>query len=133
MSGSQQNAAANTFSKRYALCNALGILTGDEDTDAPLVPQTANPKPNSAPSDNGREKELAQAMGDQADGGCSPDQRRTIIALFQSQGMAGQGAIIVEIEKLLGLQINSTKELTEVQASQLIEALKKNRMKEVNQ
>lgn len=30
----QQFGTANTYAKRYAFCNAFGILTGDEDTDA---------------------------------------------------------------------------------------------------
>ncbi len=34
MSAQQQYGAASTFSKRYAFCNAFGILTGDEDKDA---------------------------------------------------------------------------------------------------
>ncbi len=34
MSQTQVEAAALTFAKRYAFCNAFGILTGDEDTDA---------------------------------------------------------------------------------------------------
>src|SRR3954470_6411938 len=34
MSQTQVVAAALTFAKRYAFCNAFGILTGDEDTDA---------------------------------------------------------------------------------------------------
>lgn len=34
MSDTQVTAAAQTFAKRYAFCNAFGILTGDEDTDA---------------------------------------------------------------------------------------------------
>lgn len=34
MSSPQRFAAALTFAKRYAFCNALGILTGDEDNDA---------------------------------------------------------------------------------------------------
>ncbi len=33
MSHSQVTAAASTFAKRYAFCNAFGILTGDEDND----------------------------------------------------------------------------------------------------
>lgn len=33
-SSAQDTATANTFAKRYAFCNALGIMTGDEDTDA---------------------------------------------------------------------------------------------------
>lgn len=34
MSDQQKWAAASTYGKRYAFCNALGILTGDEDNDA---------------------------------------------------------------------------------------------------
>lgn len=34
MSATQVVAAAITYAKRYAFCNAFGILTGDEDTDA---------------------------------------------------------------------------------------------------
>ena len=34
MSDVQKYGARMTFGKRYAFCNALGILTGDEDTDA---------------------------------------------------------------------------------------------------
>lgn len=34
MSAPQKVASALTYAKRYAFCNALGILTGDEDTDA---------------------------------------------------------------------------------------------------
>lgn len=37
MSDTQVTAAASTFAKRYAFCNAFGILTGDEDTDAKPV------------------------------------------------------------------------------------------------
>lgn len=34
MNAQQQFASAMTFAKRYAFCNAFGILTGDEDNDA---------------------------------------------------------------------------------------------------
>ncbi len=37
MSQAQLTAAATTFAKRYAFCNAFGILTGDEDNDARAV------------------------------------------------------------------------------------------------
>jgi hypothetical protein len=37
MSNTQVTAAATTFAKRYAFCNAFGILTGDEDNDAKPV------------------------------------------------------------------------------------------------
>lgn len=38
MSQSQVVAAASTFSKRYAFCNAFGIMTSDEDTDGATPP-----------------------------------------------------------------------------------------------
>lgn len=44
MNAIQEHGAAATYAKRYALCNALGILTGDEDTDA-----NADSKPPPAP------------------------------------------------------------------------------------
>ena len=34
MSAQQKVGAALTFAKRYAFCNAFGIMTGDEDNDA---------------------------------------------------------------------------------------------------
>ncbi len=34
MSAPQKQAASLTFAKRYAFCNAFGIMTGDDDTDA---------------------------------------------------------------------------------------------------
>jgi len=42
MSQPQRFAAALTFAKRYAFCNAFGIMTGDEDNDA--TPQKSEPK-----------------------------------------------------------------------------------------
>lgn len=42
MSASQVTASALTFAKRYAFCNAFGILTGDDDDDAE---QTKNVPP----------------------------------------------------------------------------------------
>lgn len=34
MNAAQQQASARTYAKRYAYCNVLGIVTGDEDDDA---------------------------------------------------------------------------------------------------
>jgi len=44
MTNVQSVAAAMTFAKRYALLNALGISTGDEDTDATTTGKEAAPK-----------------------------------------------------------------------------------------
>lgn len=43
MSAPQVTASAITFAKRYAFCNAFGILTGDEDNDALTVPPAETP------------------------------------------------------------------------------------------
>lgn len=37
MNAPQQTAATMTYAKRYAFCNAFGIMTGDEDTDAQSI------------------------------------------------------------------------------------------------
>lgn len=44
MTEPQKYASALTFAKRYSLCNALGISTGEEDTDATDVSKEAQPK-----------------------------------------------------------------------------------------
>jgi hypothetical protein len=47
MTAPQQYASALTYAKRYALCNVLGISTGEEDTDATTVnnePDAKSPK-----------------------------------------------------------------------------------------
>lgn len=44
MTAPQKVASALTFAKRYSLCNALGISTGDEDTDATDVKKTPDAK-----------------------------------------------------------------------------------------
>lgn len=51
MSSIQQIGSAVTYSKRYAFCNGLGIMTGDEDNDAtsPEVDQKKPSAPLTAP------------------------------------------------------------------------------------
>lgn len=48
MTGPQKSASALTFAKRYSLCNALGISTGDEDTDATDAKKAGNAKSDKA-------------------------------------------------------------------------------------
>lgn len=45
MTDTQVVAASLTFAKRYAFCNAFGILTGDDDNDARLEPVVSQPLP----------------------------------------------------------------------------------------
>ena len=57
MSQTQVEAAALTFAKRYAFCNAFDILTGDEDTDAKPASNSHASTPNNhvnRQSTNGR-------------------------------------------------------------------------------
>ncbi len=48
MTAPQKYASAQTFAKRYALCNVLGISTGDEDTDATDVNKEKTAKSDKA-------------------------------------------------------------------------------------
>lgn len=51
MSSPQQVAATLTFNKRYAFCNAFGIMTGDEDVDASkVIVESETPAPVTAPA-----------------------------------------------------------------------------------
>ena len=49
MSQTQVVAAALTFAKRYAFCNAFGILTGDDDDDAQSTKAAETPAPAPRP------------------------------------------------------------------------------------
>lgn len=48
MSAPQLTAAATTFAKRYAFCNALGIITGDGDIDGKIDELADKPTPSAA-------------------------------------------------------------------------------------
>ena len=48
MTAPQKYASAQTFAKRYTLCNVAGISTGDEDTDATDVGKESNAKSDKA-------------------------------------------------------------------------------------
>ena len=58
MTAPQKYASALTFAKRYSLCNALGISTGDEDTDATDVE-----KEKTAKSDKSKIVFLLKTLG----------------------------------------------------------------------
>lgn len=68
MSAPQQVAAAMTYAKRYAFCNAFGIMTGDEDTDAQAEPAVVSSArysspgtPNSAPNSPVQKSSVVEA------------------------------------------------------------------------
>ena len=51
MNDAQKVASASTYAKRYAYCNALGILTGDDDDDAHLGGTRGDEKPTGGPTE----------------------------------------------------------------------------------
>ena len=58
MSAPQQVASALTFAKRYAFCNAFGIMTGDDDDDASN--QETRAKNNNVPLNSVNKATIAQ-------------------------------------------------------------------------
>jgi hypothetical protein len=77
MNAQQQFASALTFAKRYAFCNAFGILTGDEDDDATHLNTPAKSPPTTAP----------KAPKPQAPKAPTPEQQKQkIVALAISLG-----------------------------------------------
>ncbi len=62
MTAPQKYASAQTFAKRYTLCNALGISTGDDDTDATDVKKEPDAK-----SDKAKIVFLLRALGKKTD------------------------------------------------------------------
>jgi hypothetical protein len=63
----QQSGVAETYGKRRALCNAFGIVTGDEDTDGGAVTIDDRPRTRSgAPAAGGRPAAASASSGDAA-------------------------------------------------------------------
>lgn len=76
MNDQQKYASAQTFSKRYAFCNSLGILTGDEDDDGRGAgnPEPPRQTPQNAPQRNQRQRQpnTQPPSGNGSDGGNGP-------------------------------------------------------------
>jgi hypothetical protein len=103
MSNSQVVAAAQTFAKRYAFCNAFGILTGDEDTDG-------------AHTNNKEEKEEAAKHPIPL---ISKQQRNHIIQLLSQKGKS-----LLDLDAAVSIfGVDSYQKLTVPQAGKLIQKL----------
>lgn len=122
MSASQVVAAAQTFAKRYAFCNAFGILTGDEDTDARSTPGIPPSSPQNPPS------EPESPKPEDVKGSISPKQYDFIATLVTKHRENGeQYKTLEEFEQATNLVV---KDLTSNQARKLIDSLLK-RVKEI--
>ncbi len=94
MTNPQSYASALTFAKRYALCNALGISTAEEDTDATDVNKT-----KSAKSPKARMVFLLRSLGHKTD---TPDQIKEAVGKYTD---------LKFIEKNLALIVNRLEEV----------------------
>lgn len=64
MNNIQKNASSVTYAKRYAFCNALGILTGDEDNDAQVINGTDKQPPQKNGGHHDLEKQILKDISD---------------------------------------------------------------------
>ena len=122
MSNTQVVAAALTFAKRYAFCNAFGILTGDEDDDGQSTKGLDKPSddrraPSNPPANNQPSAPKVEPPRLASDG-----QRRKIFALGKDLDKTPEGTKdgVKQIFKL-----ESFSYLTSDQASKIIAALGK--------
>ena len=108
MSQTQVEAAALTFAKRYAFCNAFGILTGDEDTDA---------RPEAAGEDTAQ---TGNAGNSQRNGNSHVTERQAgfIKGLLKRKGYTEQ-----DLNRKY--EVSGISQLAGSQASQIIENLQK--------
>jgi len=113
MSQSQVVAAAQTFAKRYAFCNAFGILTSDEDNDA--APQVQNRMPaNITPKSTARPQSQPNGFGTAKK--ATEKQLTLIKELLAKKGKTEKGLAV-------SLKIKSLDEMTTVMASMAIDKL----------
>lgn len=121
MSAPQKVAAALTFAKRYAFCNAFGIITGDEDNDATEdSPTTPPPRPPMAPVNAPQAPKPPQA-GQNIKNPAEPAseaQLRAVATLRSKYGMPEEAF-------KAAYKITSLKQMTKGQASACIDGLKK--------
>ncbi len=100
MNASQQVASALTFAKRYAFCNAFGILTGDEDDDSLSVPASQQV---ASDRQNNYQAPAKAAAPSQPDPNLAVDQQKN--------------KICVAVTKLVGYQPKSADEYRELVSS----------------
>lgn len=122
MSAPQQVAATITFGKRYAFCNAFGIMTGDEDTDGKedKPTQTFKKKPPTAPSSLPPKAAATQEPPriKEPHAPATEAQLKALAVVRQKYGMPEEAF-------KTAYKVQSTKELTKAQASAAIDALNK--------
>ena len=115
MNSQQQYGSASTFSKRYAFCNAFGILTGDEDNDTVSIASDQTERAPKARLDgNGGADKPSQQAGR---GGATPAQVAFIEKLLKRKGHTK--------DEVCGkFEVGELEALTVLQASHVIDRLR---------
>jgi len=99
MNDTQKQGSAGTYAKRYALCNALGILTGEDDDDAHGT----------------QPPETTKKITDQ--------QIKLLMVLFNQLGITVRESRLALVEEILNVKVTSSQDLTFLQASTTIDYL----------
>ena len=137
----QKMGSAITYGRRYALGAVTGVAAEDEDDDGSAASnqryaQRSNRQRAAAPADDeGRTVQRAQRRnagpalpGEDPDGPVGPDQHRHMRALWNEQGMGGEGHRedrLADVAKILDLpELSSSADLTRAQADRVIAALR---------
>lgn len=144
MSASQVVAAAQTFAKRYAFCNAFGILTGDEDndtrleeeaheTETPVLGQVRAPKGVSpkTPQETARDNdEGLPSLPSESEGLMDPTRKDSVTVkqnrmLRRLMSETGKSEVQIHAWTQKFFKVDSLTKLTRDQASRLIDAMMK--------
>ena len=127
MNEQQKVASALTFAKRYAFCNAFGILTGDEDDDSrsnePF--ETTNPERNKEVEYEQVDPEIDEKVyHESTDATVTPKQVKAIYAITKELGAKDKEDATQIIRKVLAIKIESVTNLSINKASGIIGGLK---------
>jgi hypothetical protein len=125
MNASQQSGSAMTYGKRYALVNAFGILTGDEDTDGVVTGK----REEKAVLPVRQNEPVRQVAGNGNGNGYKITQKQIafIHSLFKQKDTRGKesGKLYTVDDLKEQYEITSLTQLTGEQASSIIERLMK--------
>lgn len=121
MSNTQVVAAALTFAKRYAFCNAFGILTGDDDDDAVSTKAAETPQ-NGARANYPSRSSNQSATPPKTPQAATDEQKRRIFALGKELGQTPEGTK-EGVKKVL--KLDSFTSITFDDAARMIRALDK--------
>ena len=119
----QEMGSAITYARRYTLCAVTGVAPDDDDDDGAAATKAANnrrqQKSEPAP------KEEPPPPTDPPNGLIRRDQNRHMQALFGDMHITERGNKLAYAIDVIGRGVNSSTELTEAEADEVIDSLKR--------